>query len=63
MKDRPGRDEVLDAYDILIRAEATQLRSALDAVYESGFREGVKAMQKQQMVSGSWDNMPVPIVD
>lgn len=55
MIDKPGRDEVLDAYDILIRGEAVQLRPALDAVFEAGFRDGVKSMQKQRANAANYE--------
>lgn len=67
MSNKPTRDEVLDAFEVLIRAEARQLRPTLDSVFEAGFRDGVETMRRQQMVSGSWDSISdepinVPVV-
>lgn len=45
--DKPSRDELLDAYDVIIRESPQSLRAKLDCVYESGFAEGVAMMRKQ----------------
>lgn len=43
----PTRDEILDAYDVLIRANVKQLRPALDGVYEAGYADAVRTLGKK----------------
>jgi hypothetical protein len=47
MDEKPSPDEMLDAYDALVRSEAMRLRLALDGAYQAGFRAGVTAIQAQ----------------
>lgn len=55
MENKIGRDEILDAYAILIQHGQHQLRPMLDSVYEAGFAEGVKMARREAARSGSWE--------